>query len=136
MTCECKCYSILSCRPCQEFQDTDLVKLQKNNVSVGYQGHLRFWGLMYRNVEKWVLVFVKRPRVAVPYSFSHKKINAALTVTTMPSFTSSRSSFHYLKWMKRCPCCLVARPHGSKHSFLEIYNLLGGATPTSLLWVE
>lgn len=73
MTCECKCYSILSCRPCQEFQDTDLVKLQKNNVSVGYQGHLRFGGLMYRNVKKWVLVFVKRPRVAVPYSFSHKK---------------------------------------------------------------
>lgn len=50
-------------------------------------------------------------------------------------FTSPRSLFSLFK-MKWCPCCLVARAHGSKHSFSEIYNLLDGAIPNLVAMVR
>lgn len=71
----------------------------------------------------------KDPESGCALFFSSSKNKCIPCLTTLPSFTSSRSSFHYLKWMKWCPCGLVARLHGSKHSSLEIYNLVGGATP-------
>lgn len=51
------------------------------------------------------------------------------------SFTSPRSFFPLFK-MKPCPCRLVARAHGSKHSFSEICNLLDGAIPNFVAMVR
>lgn len=74
-------------------------------------------------------------RIAVPHSFSHQQTNAYLIASTTPSFTSSRSFFSLFK-MEWCPCCLVARAHGSKHSCSEMYNLLDGSIPSLVAMVR